>query len=85
MVRALRPGAPDRKHGCIAQLVEQLTLNQRVVGSNPTAPTMFLVRAYQSPGCRNRHPSGLGEDHLTTANTLVESDARELRASEDSR
>jgi hypothetical protein len=25
--------------GCIAQLVEQLTLNQRVVGSNPTAPT----------------------------------------------
>ena len=26
--------------GRIAQLVEQLTLNQRVVGSNPTAPTM---------------------------------------------
>ena len=26
--------------GCIAQLVEQLTLNQRVVGSNPTTPTM---------------------------------------------
>ncbi len=26
--------------GCIAQLVEQLTLNQRVVGSNPTAPTL---------------------------------------------
>jgi hypothetical protein len=25
--------------GCIAQLVEQLTLNQRVVGSIPTAPT----------------------------------------------
>jgi hypothetical protein len=25
--------------GRIAQLVEQLTLNQRVVGSNPTAPT----------------------------------------------
>ena len=25
--------------GCIAQLVEQLTLNQRAVGSNPTAPT----------------------------------------------
>jgi hypothetical protein len=30
--------AKDRK-GRIAQLVEQLTLNQRVVGSNPTAPT----------------------------------------------
>jgi hypothetical protein len=27
--------------GRIAQLVEQLTLNQRVVGSNPTAPTTF--------------------------------------------
>ena len=28
--------------GCIAQLVEQLTLNQRVVGSIPTAPTIFF-------------------------------------------
>ena len=27
--------------GRIAQLVEQLTLNQRVVGSSPTAPTKF--------------------------------------------
>jgi hypothetical protein len=27
--------------GCIAQLVEQLTLNQRAVGSSPTAPTNF--------------------------------------------
>ncbi len=30
--------------GCIAQLVEQLTLNQRAVGSNPTAPTTPLSR-----------------------------------------
>ncbi|MDB5495862.1 MAG: hypothetical protein JWP86_3199, partial [Phenylobacterium sp.] len=30
------------RDGCIAQLVEQLTLNQRVVGSNPTAPTIIL-------------------------------------------
>ena len=29
--------------GRIAQLVEQLTLNQRVVGSNPTAPTIPRV------------------------------------------
>ncbi len=29
--------------GCIAQLVEQLTLNQRVVGSNPTAPTSYTI------------------------------------------
>jgi hypothetical protein len=30
----------DKAEGRIAQLVEQLTLNQRVVGSNPTAPTI---------------------------------------------
>ena len=29
-----------RKAGCIAQLVEQLTLNQRVSGSNPDTPTI---------------------------------------------
>ena len=27
--------------GRLAQLVEQLTLNQRVVGSSPTAPTIL--------------------------------------------
>jgi hypothetical protein len=26
--------------GCIAQLVEQLTLNQRVEGSSPSTPTI---------------------------------------------
>jgi hypothetical protein len=30
-----------RKWGRLAQLVEQLTLNQRVVGSNPSASTIF--------------------------------------------
>ena len=41
----IRPGKSleialvDKGFGRIAQLVEQLTLNQRVVGSNPTAPT----------------------------------------------
>ncbi len=29
--------------GCIAQLVEQLTLNQPVLGSNPRAPTIFSL------------------------------------------
>ena len=29
----------SRPNGRIAQVVEQLTLNQRVVGSSPTAPT----------------------------------------------
>jgi hypothetical protein len=42
MVRALRCRASrPEPEGCIAQLVEQLTLNQRVVGSIPTAPTIF--------------------------------------------
>ena len=30
--------------GRLAQLVEQLTLNQWVVGSNPTAPTISKLR-----------------------------------------
>ena len=28
--------------GCVAQLVEQLTLNQRVTGSIPVAPTKLF-------------------------------------------
>jgi hypothetical protein len=38
-------GGPQRSPqgvGCIAQLVEQLTLNQRVQGSNPCAPTKHI-------------------------------------------
>ena len=31
---------PDAFDGRIAQLVEQLTLNQRVLGSSPSAPTI---------------------------------------------
>ncbi len=35
------PRPPVRRpHGCVAQLVEQLTLNQRVTGSIPVAPTI---------------------------------------------
>jgi hypothetical protein len=49
--------------GCIAQLVEQLTLNQRVAGSNPATPTShfnvlpvqcarrFLACAHVRAGC----------------------------------
>lgn len=33
-----------KKHGLIAQLVEQLTLNQLVVGSSPTEPKINEVR-----------------------------------------
>lgn len=36
-----RPRKGPSRNGCgrIAQLVEQLTLNQRVLGSSPSAPT----------------------------------------------
>src|SRR3954467_1965162 len=34
-------GAPPHGSGRIAQLVEQLTLNQRVLGSSPSASTIF--------------------------------------------
>ncbi len=39
---APRPGTPIGCDGRLAQLVEQLTLNQRVVGSRPTAPTITI-------------------------------------------
>ncbi len=42
---------PDR-HGRIAQLVEQLTLNQRVLGSNPSASTTSSL----TPNRRHRSP-----------------------------
>ncbi len=35
--------------GHIAQLVEQLTLNQRVVGSIPTVPTILLKKGPHGP------------------------------------
>ena len=36
-------GSPASRPGRIAQLVEQLTLNQRVPGSSPGAPTKLLA------------------------------------------
>jgi len=35
-----RVHSPSGGHGSLAQLAEQLTLNQRVVGSSPTRPTI---------------------------------------------
>ncbi len=32
----------NNKRGSLAQLVEQLTFNQLVAGSNPARPTIFL-------------------------------------------
>jgi hypothetical protein len=38
--------APKQRHrvGCVAQLVEQLTLNQRVWGSSPHSPTIISLK-----------------------------------------
>lgn len=41
---------PILKNGPLAQLVEQLTLNQRVVGSKPTRPTIFLCHFFCESG-----------------------------------
>ncbi len=38
------------KFGSLAQLVEQLTFNQLVVGSNPTRPTKFNALGSLLPG-----------------------------------
>ena len=46
--------APPSMDGRIAQLVEQLTLNQRVQGSSPCAPTIFR----QSPDGRKKRRFG---------------------------
>ena len=49
---SIKGGAPNGtahlaipKWGRLAQLVEQLTLNQRVVGSNPSASTIISIYA----------------------------------------
>ena len=47
--------------GHIAQLVEQLTLNQRVVGSIPTVPTIFLKRGPYGPFFLHQASLGLSE------------------------
>ena len=47
VVEARPSRGPSRSHlppcGRIAQLVEQLTLNQRVLGSSPSASTIFWI------------------------------------------
>ncbi len=37
--------------GCVAQLVEQLTLNQRVQGSNPCTPTNDFSHLAETISC----------------------------------
>ena len=43
---------PIQKSGCVAQSVEQLTLNQRVTGSIPVAPTKLFNSLVISPSER---------------------------------
>jgi hypothetical protein len=40
--KRLAQASPKVRNGRIAQLVEQLTLNQRVLGSNPSASTINI-------------------------------------------
>src|SRR3972149_6277706 len=58
-----RPGVCETglcRDGCIAQLVEQLTLNQRVAGSSPATPTKAFsyLRSFSNPVGRNQVPPG---------------------------
>ena len=57
-----RPGNPrGRAGGRIAQLVEQLTLNQRAVGSSPTAPTSNIGKTPGEAAFR-ACPDAVGSD-----------------------
>ena len=47
------------KDGLLAQLAEQLTLNQKVPGSTPGRPTKFRVRSSLGQG---KPPPALGGD-----------------------
>jgi hypothetical protein len=54
------PNPPEiPRLGRIAQLVEQLTLNQRVLGSSPSAPTKFPNKISRLGGLRSVDQAGL--------------------------
>jgi hypothetical protein len=48
----LQGGATFLKDGRLAQLVEQMTLNHRVAGSNPASPTILRSASYGSASQR---------------------------------
>ena len=50
-----------KKHGLIAQLVEQLTLNQLVVGSSPTGPNLKKIAFKAIFLCLNLHIQQSGQ------------------------
>jgi len=41
-------------------MMHDMTFNQRVIGSNPIAPTKVIrgFRKYREPGCKNRESNG---------------------------
>ena len=58
--------------GLLAQLVEQLTLNQRVVGSIPSQPTKLNRHLGQHPKCLHiSHPTYI--QPLSTLQTIFRS------------
>ena len=62
----------DRSSGCVAQLVEQLTLNQRVHSSILCAPTKFFEKLVEDPWNAGRvdaprHASIMGQIALNSA------------------
>ena len=56
----LRRWIRSRFDGRIAQLVEQLTLNQRVHGSSPCAPTIKIKDLHSKPSLKNSVVIGWG-------------------------
>src|ERR1041384_4537338 len=61
--------------GRIAQLVEQLTLNQRVQGSSPCAPTTSLSRSPQDGHHGDGNPMGPSCMRIFTASLATETNA----------
>ena len=61
-----------QEYGPLAQLVEQLTLNQLVVGSIPTRPTNS--RLLQFAGLRSAAPARLGLELILPAGSIQRSD-----------
>lgn len=43
------PLEPSIEYGFLAQLVEQLTLNHQVEGSNPSEPTSYVIKTAEMP------------------------------------
>jgi hypothetical protein len=65
-------GPPRRRFGRIAQLVEQLTLNQRVPGSSPGAPTNQIKDLAEIPQTERALETGFGHAFGHSARRTLE-------------